>query len=549
MQDRWITDWEINPRFPLFTRANAGEVLPDPASPLAWTFLWEGACLPGWRDAALLDYFANEPHELSETRMEAVGSFGGYLYISGSATRVFAHRAPGLTTEVIDAVYFGAHPDVPPYVHEDWHDNPGITERMGAWMGGVVMTTDLPELRDDRDRAAAIRAGRPNLSTWSDGELVERARSLLPEIRSMFRRHLAVTAGSSIGPGILGAIAEAVGDPSIALRLITGVGDIDSAAPSHAMWALSRLDPTSPEYKAGFRQFLYDFGSRGPNEWDLRSGTWETNPEMATVLIDSMRGAADADAPEIRNQRNVVAREQTTVAVREALAGNPEAAGQFEAGLASAHAHLVGRERTKTTVIRVIQEVRAALWELAVRHDYTPSTMCMLLADEIDAFVNDPTEFRARLASREQQYLELFDLDPPFIINGSVKPLSQWPRRSDAAPAVPVAAGDVLTGVPGAPGVAMGRARVVLHPSDPMGLEAGDVLVAPFTDPAWTPLFVPACAVVVDVGAQVSHAVIVSRELGIPCAISVLDATRRIPDGAMIAVDGSAGTVTIIDLP
>jgi pyruvate,water dikinase len=72
------------------------------------------------------------------------------------------------------------------------------------------------------------------------------------------------------------------------------------------------------------------------------------------------------------------------------------------------------------------------------------------------------------------------------------------------------------------------------------------VLVAPLTDPSWTPLFVPACAVVVDVGAQITHAVIVSRELGLPCVVSVTDATRKIEDGAMIEVDGKAGTVTIL---
>jgi rifampicin phosphotransferase len=59
-------------------------------------------------------------------------------------------------------------------------------------------------------------------------------------------------------------------------------------------------------------------------------------------------------------------------------------------------------------------------------------------------------------------------------------------------------------------------------------------------------LFVPAGAVVVDVGAQISHAVIVSRELGIPCVVSVTDGTRRIPDGAMVTVDGSTGTVTLL---
>jgi rifampicin phosphotransferase len=80
-------------------------------------------------------------------------------------------------------------------------------------------------------------------------------------------------------------------------------------------------------------------------------------------------------------------------------------------------------------------------------------------------------------------------------------------------------------------------------------LEPGDVLVAPITDPSWTPLFVPAAAVVVDVGAQLSHAVIVSRELGIPCVVSVTDATRRIADGTFVSVDGTTGIVTVVEAP
>lgn len=89
----------------------------------------------------------------------------------------------------------------------------------------------------------------------------------------------------------------------------------------------------------------------------------------------------------------------------------------------------------------------------------------------------------------------------------------------------------------------------VLHPSDPSALEPGDVLIAPMTDPAWTPLFVPAAAVVVTVGAPLSHAIIVSRELGIPCVVSVNEATNRIPDSALVEVNGDTGTVTVIELP
>ena len=71
-------------------------------------------------------------------------------------------------------------------------------------------------------------------------------------------------------------------------------------------------------------------------------------------------------------------------------------------------------------------------------------------------------------------------------------------------------------------------------------------MVAPLTDPAWTPLFLAVDAVVVNVGGQVSHAVIVSRELGLPCVVSVEDATERIADGSLIEVNGTTGEVTIL---
>ena len=543
--DRWITDWDISARYPLLTRANAGEVLPDPVSPLGWTLTWT-PILAGWRDSAVLDYCSVLEDEISVDTPEVVGQVGGYLYINGSSTRLFGVRGPGLTPEAIDAAYFGGHPDTPPYVPEPWHENAAITERMGAWMQGVMTATDLPELRDDREASKQARASRPDLDALTDEQLVAHARSFAPQLRQLFRRHLAVTAGSSIGPGILGAVAAALGDPSLALTLITSVGDVDSAAPSRAMWELSRLDPSSQEYLDGFVAFIREYGSRGPNEWDIRSEVWETRPELVTVLIDRMRGAGDDESPMMRNDKNAANREVATAKVREILAGQPDVLAQFEMGLGSAHAYLAGRERTKTNVIRVLHEVRMAIRELAARHDYTMSEVCTLLDEEVDAFVAGPDEFRPRLIAREEQYLQLWDYEPPFIINGSAPPMSTWQRKGQRSVTI-AQPGDVLSGVPGAPGVATGRARVVLDPGDPLALEPGDVLIAPITDPAWTPLFVPAVAVVVNVGAVVSHAIIVSRELGIPCVVSVTDATKRIPDGALVTVDGSTGTVTLID--
>jgi pyruvate,water dikinase len=90
---------------------------------------------------------------------------------------------------------------------------------------------------------------------------------------------------------------------------------------------------------------------------------------------------------------------------------------------------------------------------------------------------------------------------------------------------------------------------VILEVGDPGELEPGEILVAPVTDPGWASLFMAAAGVVVEVGGQISHAIIVSRELGLPCVVSATGACRTIVNGATIEVDGDNGTVTVIDVP
>ena len=128
--------------------------------------------------------------------------------------------------------------------------------------------------------------------------------------------------------------------------------------------------------------------------------------------------------------------------------------------------------------------------------------------------------------------------------NGCIGDDERWFKVEEFAPFV--VALSQLVGVAGSPGIARGIARVVLDPGDPGELEPGDILVAPCTDPSWTPLFMTSAAVVVNVGGQISHAVIVSRELGVPCVVSITDGTQRIPNGAMIEVNGTTGVVTIL---
>jgi rifampicin phosphotransferase len=103
--------------------------------------------------------------------------------------------------------------------------------------------------------------------------------------------------------------------------------------------------------------------------------------------------------------------------------------------------------------------------------------------------------------------------------------------------------GVLLHGTSGSPGVTQGPARIVHDISEFGKLRAGDVLVAPVTNPAWTPLFQRAVAVVVDTGGVASHAAIVAREYGIPAVMGTMNGTRELKDGQWIQVDGSRGLV------
>ncbi len=300
--------------------------------------------------------------------------------------------------------------------------------------------------------------------------------------------------------------------------------------------------------------FLEEFGSRGPNEWDLHAETWETEPDLALGLIDHMRQMPASQDPSLRHDEREVERNRLTAEIWAMLVGNDEALGTFDAAAKSASTFVPGRECSKTNIIRVIEKVRVAMRELGRRavergHIDHPVDLCMLFEDELRSNATSQlTDIRATVAGRSEHYEWLLTLEPPFIVNGVAPINTTWPRKSDHQSTM-LKVGESIQGMPGCPGIVRGRACVINDPSDSTELEFDDILIAPMTDPAWTPLFVPASALVVNVGAALSHAIIVSRELGIPCAVSVTDATHRIPHGATIEVDGTTGKVTLIALP
>ena len=317
--------------------------------------------------------------------------------------------------------------------------------------------------------------------------------------------------------------------------------------------ARAEAERDTEAFVAAFDDFLFAYGSRGPNEWETRSPTWETEPDLALAAIDRMRLADASAAPEAHHAARAAERHQLGSQIAEMLASDPETQGQFLAALHSATVFMPGRERTKTNCIKLIHEGRVAVREwgrrcVAAGTFPQVNSYGLLTKEEMFHFLDHPEGYYDKLVEREALMAEVSALQEPFLFVGHPEPMSSYQRR-DAVAAAAVVTGEVLQGVPGCPGLVRGTARVITDSHNPGALAAGEILVAPITDPSWTPLFVAAGGVVVDVGAPLSHAIIVSRELGIPCVVSVNDATRRIPDGATIEVDGDTGKVTIIDVP
>lgn len=143
-----------------------------------------------------------------------------------------------------------------------------------------------------------------------------------------------------------------------------------------------------------------------------------------------------------------------------------------------------------------------------------------------------------RIRERRIEYIRLSKMIPPKCI-GVKLPVKEPPEG--------VEDGNTFRGQAASPGEYEGVANVILDPSIDLELKPGEILIAPYTDPAWTPLFLTAGAAAVEVGSYLSHAGTVAREFGMPCVVDLPDCTKRIHSGNRVRVDGNHGLVRVLE--
>ena len=390
--------------------------------------------------------------------------------------------------------------------------------------------------------------------------LPDEALALLGEVVSLRIDHLP---GAAVAVGRLAVLLRVLGLPQELWPLLAGQRTQTRAA-NDALHAIAADVSASPAWAAAFatlddaalvaavrddpgfaalrdtlRSWLDRYGHRETTSAALLSGpSWEHDPEL---LLGSIRGlvthpvTGPAAGPEQEGEalRRTLARRRVRLTRTGAL---------ITRSAAAAREALTFREDSHFHALRVRPVVLDALLEAGARLEragvllrardvfHLELAELQALGEPAELTAENRRRLRETVAERSRRRAELGSA--PLISPATLHPGRRRPRR-DA----------LVTGAPGGGGRATGPVRVVTGPHEFERLRPGDVLVCPYTNPAWTPLFQVATAVVADAGSAASHAAIIAREYGIPSVMGTGNGTRVLTDGVVVTVDGTRGEV------
>lgn len=535
-------DTPIDPRFPTFLATNMSEALPGPFSPSSASVTVRGLRTGGAIIAERL-----RPGGLIQREMatRTIGVFAHRLYGAITSAHFMAETVPFVkpATVIRQSQFFGPSVAALPIFGEQ--RPPSRSNRAARQLRNIrnigVFGINLVSLsagsgRDTRDFIADI----DRLEHLAGGDLSQLRDRRLLSLILLARDH--VIHGWVLAMGSFMTFAAF----NVILRGLSGRGtappvgpELVSAQPLNTVYRLvdaAQRDPTvtrllaeagdrldalsaqAPEFYAAVRAELALIGHRGPAEVEMQSISYADDPELLIRMV-----AKSLDAPTRAEPHHP----------RVPVPARPVA-------MVAAH-QLRDREVRRDKMVRAIWVLRNLLREQGRRLVSsgvlaTADDVFYLLVDELDAL---PADVSGLVVRRRAEQRRLAGLVPPAAFSGS------W--QAATALATVLAAGEAMEGLGVCGDRVRGRVRIV-RPETLDDLEPGEILVAEVTDVGYTVAFSYAAAVVTELGGAISHAAVVAREFGIPCVVDAQGATRRLPPGALVEVDGGSGEIRVLEL-
>jgi pyruvate,water dikinase len=298
--------------------------------------------------------------------------------------------------------------------------------------------------------------------------------------------------------------------------------------------------------------FLDRHGYHGPGEGEISGRVWREDAAPVEALLAGYRATGDDADPAGAEAGRVAERRRAEAALLAALPATRRGGARLVLRLAGTYLPLRGVG--KVAFLQSLDVARAA-----ARRMGTLLAADGILADPEDVFFltlveltgHLPADPAAVVAERRARHAHYGTLRIPGMFRGApeAEAAAEKPEQEAAAGPAPLTGtgrGASLTGAGASPGVVEGRVVVVTEPAT-ADVEPGDILVARTTDPSWASIMFLCKALVVDIGGLLSHAAVVARELGIPCVMGTQCGTRALRTGDLCRVDGSAGTVEVLE--
>ena len=518
----------------LWSNGNLGEALPDVMTPATWSFV-----------------------KLLMSRMTFPPSLPGYLGYGRIGGRFYANVSMSIALEALigisprrfAALFSPVLGKLPPV-----EEIP--RPRLPRWKAARLMVPAavalLRRIRASQKRMPQFLAGAPSRCERLRAEIEQATdprvlASLWPEkVRPLLEEACDMLAAAGAHGTILlsapGKLAKLVGEADSVLLLSGQQAEGTPLASLGPALGLARLARGEIDRDTFVRQY----GHRGSHEVELSIPRPAEDPAWIDGQLAALHDTGhDADAL-LANQQAARAAAWERLAQRD-----PKKAAAARKLIARWTSVARDREAARTEVARSAWVARTWVRRAGQLTGHGEDLFFLELPETVGLLRGDPAPL-AQVPARRAAY-ETYQALPPYpaLIRGRFDPI-RWAadpnRRSDyyderARSAKPA---DTITGFPGAAGVVEGIARVLRTSEDAAQLGDGEILVTTVTNIGWTPIFPRAAAVVTDVGAPLSHAAIVARELGIPAVVGCGNATMLLHSGDRVRVDGGNGTVEVL---
>jgi len=517
----------VSPPGVLWTRCNTGEAVPGVMTPMTWSYYAycvEVGSRVGYHDLGLVPPGAlGYPLDVGQRVM---GTAHGRLVANIDQARRIWGALPGVSGDDVERDLLGSSREGVVDEH--------FPRRVPALLASLprVLVTGRSRPRQNLEDMKDYWRGVVGPDGLRSGVRPEDAlRESLDWFTETLRYQIWMRLLLQAVSAQLGDIARKAGEPQALGTLLAGAADTEEAQIADDLYRVAKGSMT-------LDAFIAEHGYQGPNSGLPTARMWREDRRALERLLVKV---AESEPPEQRRRRANAEHDRAAAAIVAKLPALQRPVAKLLVNVAPSAAR--GLECTKAAMIIAVDIGRAAARALGAEFAAAgtlddPEDVFFLFADElIHARGKD---LRELVASRRTTHARLKEIELP----------ETWEGMPSLEARAPEAAGDpdgVVTGVGASAGVVEGRVRLVMDAADDVDIDDGDILVCPTTDPSWVSLMMVASALVIDLGAAVSHGAVVARELGVPCVIGTGNGTRVLHDGDLVRVDGSAGTVEVLE--